>query len=50
MPDPRSKLYTLEQHAHMVEQNFRTSLYKIALERFKKKFKEMPDRKMSNEL
>ncbi len=31
----------------MVEQYFRTSFYKIALWRFKKKFKEMPDPKMT---
>ncbi len=46
MPDPRPKRYTLEQHAYMVEQYFRTSSYKIALGRFKKKFNEMPDPKM----
>ncbi len=45
MSDPRSKRYTLEQRAHMVEQYFQTSLHKIALGRFKKKFKEMPDPK-----
>ncbi len=45
MPDPRSKRYTLEQRAYMVEQYFRTSSYKIALGCFKKKFKEMPDPK-----
>ncbi len=50
MSDPRSKRYTLEQHAYMVEQYFRTSSYKIALGRFKKKFKEMPALKRSNEL
>ncbi len=46
MSDPRSKCYTLEQRAYVVEQYFRTSSYKIALGRFKKKFKEMPDPKM----
>ncbi len=46
MSDPRSKHYTLEQRAYMVEQYFRTSLYKIALGRFKKKFKGMLDPKM----
>ncbi len=45
MSDCRSKRYTLEQRAYMVERYFRTSLYKIALGRFKKKFKEMPDPK-----
>ncbi len=45
MSDPRSKRYTLKQRAYMVEQYFRTSLYKIALGRFKKKLKEMPDPK-----
>ncbi len=43
MSDLPSKRYTLEQRAYMVEQYFRTSSYKIALGRFKKKFKEMPD-------
>ncbi len=43
--DPRSKRYTLEQRAYMVEQYFQTSSYKIALRRFKKKFKEMSDPK-----
>ncbi len=45
MFDPRSKRYTLEQRAYMIEQYFRISLYKIALRGFKKKFKEMPDPK-----
>ncbi len=45
MSDPRSKRCTLEQRAYMVGQYFRTSLYKVALGRFKKKFKEMPDHK-----
>ncbi len=45
MSDPRSKRYTLEQRSYMVEQYFRTGLYKIALGRFKKKFKEIPDPK-----
>ncbi len=45
MSDPRSKRYTSEQRAYMVEQYFRTSSYKIALGHFKKKFKEMPDSK-----
>ncbi len=45
MSDPRSKCYTLEKRVHMVEQYFRTSSYKIALGRFKKKFKETPDPK-----
>ncbi len=45
MSDPRSKRYTLEQCACMVEQYFWTSSYKSALGRFKKKFKEMPDPK-----
>ncbi len=43
--DPCPKRYTLEQRAYMVEQYFRTSSYKIALGRFKKKCKEMPDHK-----
>ncbi len=42
MSDLRSKHYTLEQRAYMVEQYFRISSYKIALGRFKKKFREMP--------
>ncbi len=45
MSELRSKRYTLEQRAYMVEQYFRTILYKIALRIFKKKFKEMPDPK-----
>ncbi len=45
MSDPHSKRYTLEQRAYMFEQYFRTSSYKIARGRFKKKFKEMPDLK-----
>ncbi len=45
MSDPRSKRYTLEQRTYMVEQYFLTSSYKIALGRFKKKFKEIPDPK-----
>ncbi len=45
MSNHRSKCYTLGQRAYMVEQYFQTSLYKIALRRFKKKFKEMPDPK-----
>ncbi len=45
MSDPRSNCYTLEQRAYMVELFFRTSSYKFALGRFKKKFKEMPDPK-----
>ncbi len=45
MSDPRSKCYTLKQRAYIVEQYFRTSSYKIALERFQKKFKEMPEPK-----
>ncbi len=36
---------TLEQRAYMVERYFWTSSYKIALGRFKKKLKEMPDPK-----
>ncbi len=35
MSDPRSKRYTLEQCAYMVEQYFRTSSYKIVLGRQK---------------
>ncbi len=42
MSNPLSKPYTLEQCACMVEQYFRTNSYKIALGRFKKKFKEVP--------
>ncbi len=45
MSNPRSKRYTLEQRAYVVEQYFRTSSYKIALGRFKKTFKAMPDPK-----
>ncbi len=47
MSNPRSKRYTLEQRANMVEQYFRTTSYKIALGCFKKKFKEIPDPKMT---
>ncbi len=50
MSNPRSNRYTLEQRAYRVEQYFRTSLHNIALGRFKKKFKDIPTLKRSNEL
>ncbi len=45
MSDSRSKRYTLEQRTYMVELYFRTNSFKIELEYFQKKFKEMPDPK-----
>ncbi len=43
MSDPRSKRYTLEQRAYMVEYYFRINSFKIALGQFQKKFKDMPN-------